>query len=523
LQTAKFIALIVAAIAPICAASAVWRHGGRVQGLVAGLQLITGIAAAVAMVLQPSGETWFVLTQALVVGSVCWFVPGSAIVPRVAFAVLLLGQSGATVLVLADDLRWIAGSAVICGLVPVVALAVVARSLSNSSVRESVAETSRRMLVLASIGSCLIVLGLIVAVFADAAIRARATHVTSGFRFDWSLIRPALETASSPGGRGSEIWKQLAPWSGVPMIVGFSLLTGCLPFHRPVATALRQVPPAMRVMFYLSATAAMWAGVVRFLVPLMATSIADLGWLLRPLAVLMLWLGALLVLSRGDLPRLIAAAVLYASGLLAVPLALTGGAAHDATRLLLAGQIPLLCAVIVLLGWVQMSFDSIDFSEFGGLANLLPRFSTALTVCVLGLCGAPLLSVFPGLWTAWISIASVQAAGADGVLDVSLWQMLIPQLIAVWGWVRILDGLLRGAPRTPAMPSVLIDRVEIIPASTTPPRDLSARELAAIAVLIAWGLAIGLRPGIINGEAPSAGAIDTNRTPMEIVPIPTTP
>jgi hypothetical protein len=101
-----------------------------------------------------------------------------------------------------------------------------------------------------------------------------------------------------------------------------------------------------------------------------------------------------------------------------------------------------------------------------------------------------------------------------------LWPILVPQLIAVWGWLRSLDALLRGEPRTPAMPSVLIDRVEIIPASTTPPRDLSSRELAAITVLIVWGLVIGLKPGIIGGARSTSMGVDANAAPIEIAPQP---
>lgn len=523
MQTAQFIALIVAAAAPACAAAAIWRQGGPAARWVVCAEIVAALAASIAMLAASTGEAWFVLVHALVTGVTFLFLPAPAIVPRAAFATLLIGQSAATVLVLADDLRWIAGSTILCGLIPPLTLMVASRSLSNAMIQEAVAQTSRRMLALTSIGACLIVLGLIVAMFGDAAIRARVSHQTTAFRFDWPAVRTVLTAAAAPGGLGNEIWKQLMPWGGAPMIVGFSILVGALPFHRPVGTALRQIPPALRVLFHLAAAAVPWAGVVRFLVPLMATSVADLAWLLRPLAVLMLWLGAMLVLSRGDISRLIAAAVLYGSGLIAASLALTGGATQDAIRLLLAGQLPLLCALILLLGWLQTNFDSIDFMDFSGLAKLLPRFSAMLTICVLGLCGAPLLSVFPGLWMTWTSIAAVQAAASGGILGVSLWPMLIPQLIVVWGWLRILDSLLLGPPRTPAMPSVLIDRVEIISAGTIPPRDLSGRELAAIGLLLAWAFVIGLKPGVIHDPKAVPTTIEPNSQPRDVAPQPSVP
>lgn len=489
--------LLIATFAPLCAAAALWRRGRRARSLVAALELLVAAAAGAGLTVGME-DCWSVLVLSLASAALFVFISEQTLIPRGAFSMLLMGQAAAALVLLSDDLRLVGAGLMLCGLAAPMAVALVARSHTDVAFSESVFDTARRLLVPSAVGGCLAITGLLVGVFAEAAVEARLTRQTAALRFDWPAIRERLQVGSTSGGIGSEVWLQLAPWAGVPLVLGFGLLTGCVPVHRPIATAVRQLPPSLRVLFLATVMVVFWGAAVRVFFPLAAGTLSDLSPVLRSLAMLTFWLGSLLVLGRGDIPRLTAAAALQLSGLIGMTLTLPGGHGLDAARLLIAGALPAFVAVALLLSWLEASFDTLDFLEFSGLAWVLPRYSMLLTFCVLWLCGLPLMSVWPGVWSSWTATTIAHGNGPEGLAGVTLWTLLIPMLIGFWGWLRLLDQILLGASRTPAMSAVLMDRVEVIPASGSRPRDLLRREMWAVGLLIAWGLVMGLKPGVVS-------------------------
>jgi NADH:ubiquinone oxidoreductase subunit 2 (subunit N) len=223
------------------------------------------------------------------------------------------------------------------------------------------------------------------------------------------------------------------------------------------------------------------------------------------LALLTQWLGAFLILARGDLSRLTAAIVLMASGQIAGAVLLPASAGSGVAWLVSAGLIVPVAAIASLLAWLQQTYGSHEFNDYHGLSRVLPRFSAALTVAVLWFCGVPLLSVFPGLWAIWMH--RIPFAGLE---TFALWIVLVPQLIAAWGGLRILDGLLLGEPRLPKMPEILNDRIEIHGGIRLPDRDLERPELSAAAILVAIGLLLGLGgfSAFLGADPVAAEAVD---------------
>jgi formate hydrogenlyase subunit 3/multisubunit Na+/H+ antiporter MnhD subunit len=176
-----------------------------------------------------------------------------------------------------------------------------------------------------------------------------------------------------------------------------------------------------------------------------------------------------------------------------------------AAGLLIPGLMPPLMAIALLLAWLETTYGSRELSEFRGLARRLPVLALLLIISVLWFCGLPGLSVFPGLWKAWV--AREQSGFLPGFESISLWPLLVPQVIVLWGWLRLLDALLLGPERLPQMPDALAERVELRQFGERLPEDLGRRERWTLTGLVAVGLILGVWPRlVVKPLAPAAAA-----------------
>jgi formate hydrogenlyase subunit 3/multisubunit Na+/H+ antiporter MnhD subunit len=346
-----------------------------------------------------------------------------------------------------------------------------------------------RLCGLAGAGSLLIAAGLCVASFAGAAMTARSGASSSALAFSLSEIGEHAGLAAAQSGTRAGVWNQLSPWVGVCFVVGGAILSGCFPFHRPLAVAVRASRPWNRLLMWLLATTPFWALLIRLRTSLAQPFLAETySWLL-PLTQISLWLGALLVVAQGNMPRMLSAATLYASGAIATAYVSPAETGTQAATLLFVGLLPALAGLFLLFAWLETGFESADFHEFRGLAKTSPRWTAALVICVLLLCGLPGLPVYQGLWLSWQTRAAL--ASTPPFAGPSLFAVLLPQLLFIWGWLRLLDTLLLGQPRLPTMPDALMDRADVIDISPGKPQDLSNRELLAVAGLLGLGVVIG--------------------------------
>ncbi|MBX3443833.1 MAG: hypothetical protein KF774_15600 [Planctomyces sp.] len=461
-------------------------------------QLLAVISAALAVLLGASADSagtlpapaWFVAVQALIVLASLLVHPPDDPQSSTSRAILCLGQSAAAAALLANDVRLIAAG---------LTLAVLATpaALLQAGCREARSPTTGAgsLFTPASLGGLFVVLGLLLATYGDAAIRARQARGAAEMRWDLPAIQAALIEATTASGARAGIWKQLAPWTGASLVAGFVLLGGCVPFHRAASQALREAPAELRVPVIAAMAIPTWGLAVRLEPGLMSPLLASAEFL-GPLMLLTVWLAALLILSRVDLSRLVASAALMLTGVTGAAFLATRGVGVSSAGLLVAGWTPALAAVGLLLTWLERAAGSREFSEFGGLLRSHPRFAAALIVCVLWICGLPMLSAYPGLWLLWA--ARAQTTNVDGTELLSLWPVLMPLAIGVWGWLRTVDALLLSVPRLPEMPDVLRERTDR-PWAPVATRDLNVRELAAIGLLAAWGLLLTAWPGFLTG------------------------
>jgi len=253
-------------------------------------------------------------------------------------------------------------------------------------------------------------------------------------------------------------------WAGALLLTGAALVGGVLPFHRPSTECLRAAPADIRAPALLTLGPALWISIARW-----APSTVSVG---ATLPTLTLWLGSLLVLARGDLPRVCSAAFLFAAGQVALA-AVSGPQAAMAVAGSLTAPLML---VVLLLSKLERNSGTREVTELGGLARRLPRFSVALAVAVFWHVGTAAL---PSCRLLLEIAVSGRAEVSIGQLLRDAWPVYVPMVIAVWGWLLLLRDLLVGLPRSPLFPEPLRDRVAT-PQADRPLDDLTARELAAV-------------------------------------------
>jgi hypothetical protein len=327
----------------------------------------------------------------------------------------------------------------------------------------------------------LLVLGLpIVAAASPAAFwrRTRASQadlstVIAARRLNWSMVGVVLFLfgVTQAAVRPQSDWPLWFALAGAICVGGFA------PVHRPVTELIRHAAADIRMPLILLLGPLTWAVLAKWFSHEAAARFGSHSTLLLAGPMLSLWLGALLILSRGDLGRLSAAAFLFAAGQsgIATTMSLSAG-----MEVITAQAAPLLL-VTLLMAKLERMAGTHETAELGGLAHQVPWFAAALAVSWMWFCGVAGLAPLRPLWTAWIQ----QEVGRFSVTNI--WPLLVPQVIAVWGAVRFLDDLLLGTPRAPMFPEPLRDRAPASPA-TQLLTDLTGGECAMLGVLAAIGI-----------------------------------
>ncbi|QDT54491.1 hypothetical protein Pan44_25240 [Caulifigura coniformis] len=257
-----------------------------------------------------------------------------------------------------------------------------------------------------------------------------------------------------------------SPWGAAAALTGAALVAGILPFHRPSTECLRAAPADIRAPALLMLGPGLWISLARWLP---AQSAGSIG---ATLPILTLWVGALLMLARGDLPRICSATFLFAAG--QVAFAAVSGAK---SAMAVAGSLTApLMLVVLLISKLERNSGTREVSELGGLARRLPRLSLALTAAAFWLVGSAAL---PGCRTLLDIAISGREEISIGRLVGDAWPVYVPFVMAVWGWLLLLRDLLVGLPRSPLFPEPLRDRVAT-PQADRPLDDLTTIELAAV-------------------------------------------
>ncbi len=307
----------------------------------------------------------------------------------------------------------------------------------------------------------------------------------------WGYLETGTMTFSIPGlidilGQ-HPMSTQMQVWIFVALFAGFAVKVPLFPFHTWLPLAHVQAPTAGSVILAGVLLKIGTYGFVRFSLPMLPDATAlCMPWVLW-LSVAGILYGALVALAQSDMKRLIA----YSSvshlgfcmlGLFALnDLGMQGGVLQMINHGLSTG------ALFALVGMLYERYHTREIKELSGLARRTPWLAAFMLLMTFSSIGLPGLNGFAGEFLLLIGMFQRAWAEAPG-----LWQLQL-QVIAVLSVLGVVLGAWYML--------WLVQRVFFGPihegtrsAADAPIRDLSLREIAALAPLAVFVFWIGLQP-----------------------------
>ncbi len=339
-------------------------------------------------------------------------------------------------------------------------------------------------------GSVLTFLGLL-------AIVLWVAHDSASEVVTFSIAELTLYLTNNPMDTGLQ-W-----WLFVALFAGFAIKVPLFPLHTWLPLAHVQAPTAGSVILAGVLLKIGTYGFVRFNVAMLPdATVACMPWMLT-LAVAGIVYGALVALAQTDMKRLIA----YSSvshlgfcmlGIFAVNrLGMQGGVLQMVNHGLSTG------GLFALVGMLYERYHTREIADLGGLARQTPVLAFFMLVMTFSSIGVPglngfageillLIGMFQRAWgdapTQYVMLYRVIAVAAVSGVVLGAWYMLY--LVQ-----RVFFGPLREPKHDPKEPPV---------------RDLSTREICALAPLCVFILWIGLQPSFfLDRMSPTLDALTT--------------
>ncbi|HEX4149923.1 MAG TPA: NADH-quinone oxidoreductase subunit M, partial [Pirellulales bacterium] len=303
----------------------------------------------------------------------------------------------------------------------------------------------------------------------------------------FSFVELTKGLAAHPIDRSMQVWLFLA------LFAGFAIKVPLFPFHTWLPLAHVQAPTAGSVILAGILLKMGTYGFMRFNLPMLPEgTVACMPWVLWLSAAGIIY-GALVALAQTDLKKLIA----YSSvshlgfcmlGIFAINrLGMQGGTLQMVNHGLSTG------GLFALVGMIYERYHTRQISDLGGLAKRMPILATLFVVFTLSSIGLPGMNGFAGEFL--LLLGMFERGWAEAPLDWAV-QWKIISVAAVFGvvlgawymlWLvqRVFFGPLK--EKTP-------HDADHATAHHEPVRDLSAREILALAPLLVFMFWIGLVP-----------------------------
>jgi NADH-quinone oxidoreductase subunit M len=268
---------------------------------------------------------------------------------------------------------------------------------------------------------------------------------------------------------GARLDPEMARWVMLGFFVAFAVKLPAVPVHTWLPDAHTQAPTGGSVILagVLLKTGAY--GLLRFAIPLFPSAVLDFAPAAMALGVVSILYGGMLAFAQSDLKRLVAYSSISHMGFVLVGLYSRNSlAAQGAVMTMLAHGISA-AALFMLAGALQERLHTRDMAQMGGLWSDVPRLAAIGLFFSVAALGLPGLGNFVGeflvLAGAFRTTPAMTALAALGLIIAPVYSLILVQ--------RTFQG----------------ERLE--------PHDLpdfGARELAAMALLIAATVGMGLYP-----------------------------
>jgi NADH-quinone oxidoreductase subunit M len=323
-------------------------------------------------------------------------------------------------------------------------------------------------------------------------------------------VDPAKSTFSIPELTQNLVAHPIDPtwqlWIFLALFAGFAIKVPLFPFHTWLPLAHVQAPTAGSVILAGILLKIGTYGFVRFSLPMLpAAAAVCMPWILW-LSVAGIIYGAFVALAQSDIKRLIA----YSSvshlgfcmlGIFAVNrLGMQGGVLQMVNHGLSTG------GLFAIVGMIYERYHTREISALGGIAQRTPRLAVAMLLFTFSSIGLPGLNGFAGEFIlllgmfqrGWAEAAELLAAPASWSTQAKVISVLavFGVVLGAWYMLWLVERVFFGPLREPEHHK-----------GEPPIRDMSAREVFALAPLVVFMFWIGLVPQ--HFLAPMSG--DLNR------------
>ncbi len=360
-------------------------------------------------------------------------------------------------------------------------------------------------------GSVLTFLGLLAVVALDA---YNSPGAADGLRFSIPDLTKSLMENPLPVS-----WQV---WIFLGLLAGFAIKVPLFPFHTWLPLAHVQAPTAGSVFLAGVLLKIGTYGLVRFSLPMLPDASAIMMPYMLWLAAIGIIYGALVALAQTDIKRLIA----YSSvshlgfcvlGLFALnPLGLQGGTLQMVNHGLSTG------GLFALVGMLYERYHTRQISSYSGMARQLPVLSTMMLLFTFSSIGLPGLNGFAGEFLLLMGMF-LRAFNWEASPEGLSWQLQIITLMAcsgvvlgAWYMLLLVQKVFFGPLKEPEVTHDHDEDDDEHP----PLKDLSFREIMALAPLLVFVFWIGVQPKFfLDRMSPALENINTAvQRPLEAEP-----
>ncbi|NQT38429.1 MAG: NADH-quinone oxidoreductase subunit M [Planctomycetes bacterium] len=276
-------------------------------------------------------------------------------------------------------------------------------------------------------------------------------------------------------------------WIFLALFAGFAIKVPLFPFHTWLPLAHVQAPTAGSVVLAGVLLKIGTYGFVRFSLPMLPDATAAcMPWVLWLAAAGIIY-GALVALAQSDIKRLIAYSSVSHLGFCMLgifslnPLGMQGGVLQMVNHGLSTG------GLFAVVGMIYERYHTRKIADLGGLAHRLPLLAFFMLVLTLSSIGLPGLNGFAGEFLLLLGMFQRAWTGVPGDWVIHLRIISVVSVLGVvlgaWYMLRLVRLVFFGELREPI-------RADGEPA----PRDMSLREVAALAPLLVFVVWIGVQP-----------------------------
>jgi NADH-quinone oxidoreductase subunit M len=302
-------------------------------------------------------------------------------------------------------------------------------------------------------------------------------------------------------------------WTGgavlAAIVIGLAIKTPTVPFHTWLPPAHTDAPAVGSAVLAGVMLKMGTYGFVRIAMPMLPQAWRDWAWILLAVGIVSALYGALVALAQNNLKRMIAYTSVNHMGYVLMALGAAGLLSGSTTgrQIAVTGAVVqmvshglITAALFLLAGVLRDRGGTSEIAAWSGLAGPMPRFSWTFALAAFASLGLPGLSGFIGEFSLLAgSLPAVPVATVLAALGLAITAAL---------FLRALQSMLLGDRHLPpvAERSPMPRRLGRSRPASGP--DLRVAETAAVGLLLACSLVIGVAPSLLTSTiAPAAAQV----------------